>query len=363
MASASSACRKASSRPAGSTTRSARSTASRRAASRSVAAPSQAASTSSASTGRPAAAMIPSTRRVRDSIPPDSGQEEVAQVRRERRPGVHLGREQLLDQERVALRATGDRLHQGGRERLAADLLQESRHLAAVEPAQLDARRPAAALELRQDGKEGMAPVELVGAEGCDERRSPAAQASREVGEQLERGSVGPVDVLEHEDEGAGHTVEEAPDSLEHPAATPGTEPAPRGGRTEVREQRGQLRPGKVDELVGALAEALDEAAERLDEWRVWQKVGAELDTRAHGDGGPAGHLARCEVLDEAALANPGLAAEQDHRALGPDGYRLLQGAQLRLATHEDRAGATSAHWGTLPCSPRPVKVRTAPAK
>ncbi len=279
---------------------------------------------------------------------PDARQEKVPQRRRKRRRRPGVGRDELLGEERVALRAAGDRLEERGRDRLAPDRPHEPGYLGPVEPIQLDATGAPASLELGEHGQERMPPVELVGPVRRQQQRPPMAEPPRQVGEELESGLVGPVDVLEHDDEGLGRPIEDAAHGLVHPAPAHGAGPGDLRARLEVRQQGGQVGAGGPEKLVGAVSQRLDQPSEGLDERRVRQEFGAEPHARADGNRRPARRRARCQLPDEPALADARLAAEKHHRALGAGGDRLLESAQLRLAADEEGAGAADAHRGTV---------------
>ncbi len=95
--------------------------------------------------------------------------------------------------------------------------------------------------ELGEDGEERMPPVELVGSVGRHDRRPALAEPPREVGEELESRLIGPVDVLQHEDEGLGRAIEETSHCLVHPAVAPA---AVAGSRRRVA--RGRAATGRA---------------------------------------------------------------------------------------------------------------------
>jgi hypothetical protein len=179
-------------------------------------------------------------------------------------------------------------------------------------------------------------------AEGGQQQHPRIARRAGEMAQEQERRRVGPVPVLEHEQD--------------RPAAEPheqvghrGVQPVALGVRIgvdrrrqmpdaggEVRDQPRQLaarRAQRGAELVG-----IDDArrmVERLDERPVGRAHDGVARAVEHERAG-AGRLGR-ELAQQAALARPGLAAEQHHAAalaLG-HGHERPQRLELRRAPDE----------------------------
>ena len=281
------------------------------------------------STRREGSARVPSRARRRSRSVPGS---------EARWPGVDG--EELLDEERVAVRPSRDRLDERFGS-IVPDRANERAHPPAVETVEVHARRAPAALQLGEDGDERVSPVQLVGPERRHDRRPAAPEPAREVGQELEARPVGPVNVLEHEDQAPGRSIEQFADRLVHATTAHGVRR--RMARRGIRQQRRQHRGRRAEHLAGAVAQCLDEPAEPVDERRVRQDVGAQLDAGANRRHG-AGRRARHQLRHETALADARLSANQDHRARASVGDGCLESMQVFIAADEDGAGATHAH-------------------
>ena len=155
--------------------------------------------------------------------------------------------------------------------------------------------------QLSEQDAQRVGPGQLVVAVRREHQRRQAAQPSRQVTEQVERGLVGPVEVLEDQHGGLGD----------------------------------RLRQG-IDEVAGT-GSLLHESRE------VAAELGGEVEQRTVGtrrtEGlGPADDDAdrapRSELVDEGGLARAGLAPDEDQRPLAPlddlgeaegDGVELLR--------------------------------------
>ena len=92
--------------------------------------------------------------------------------------------------------------------------------LGPIEAPELEAFRATAALLLGEERQQRVAPVELVGAIGRDEDDRALPQIASEKAEQLEGRPVGPMDVLDHDEQRRSRRepLEEEEDVLEQPA-------------------------------------------------------------------------------------------------------------------------------------------------
>ena len=117
-------------------------------------------------------------------------------LRHRLRPGLGQLPQHLLDEERVAVRA---RVH-ARRDLVAAEhRASECRHVIERQPAQVDAVKRTAALELAERRRERRVPAELgVAIRAEHEDRSRAARAQQEAREQ-QGSAIGPVKVVDHE--------------------------------------------------------------------------------------------------------------------------------------------------------------------
>jgi hypothetical protein len=127
------------------------------------------------------------------------------------------GAEDLLDQERVALRAVVHDVHELGLGGGGQNGLQLRGDLVASEARQLYVLHGAHALPAGQQRAQRVGAVELVGAVRDDEQYADAAERAYEQGDQVERGRVGPVEVLddEHERPLGGEAAEDAEHELQ----------------------------------------------------------------------------------------------------------------------------------------------------
>ena len=196
-----------------------------------------------------------------------------------------------------------------------------------------------------------MVKVEVVGPDGRHDRESLGAQVAGQEGEQVAGRRVGPVEVLDDEDDGGRGA--EPPEQAEEPLEDPALEPvAPRKrGKLRLRPvgqlgdepgELGRRRPDRVTQLPSR--DLGDQRPEDLDDRAERQAVVAERDAAPGQDqrvgpsvGADPGH----ELGDQAALADPGLAVDQRERRLTVGGRRdgRLELCELRAATDEDRAG------------------------
>ena len=133
-------------------------------------------------------------------------------------------RQQLLDEERIALRATLDRLEHLEARALAEDRADLRVELRAAEPADLDADDPGQALHLRQPRPERVTPVQLVGAVGTDDGQPLGPRVPGEEGQHVTGGAVGPVQVLDDEED--RDALAERSQEHEQPFEDPRLDPA-----------------------------------------------------------------------------------------------------------------------------------------
>ena len=109
------------------------------------------------------------------------------------------GRDQLLGEERVALGTGQDPVDHGRRDRLAGDGLEVLGQLGPAEGGELDPLQVGEADQLGQQRPQGMAAVQLVGAVAGHQGDPAPAQGPDQEGQQVAGGAVGPVEVLDHQ--------------------------------------------------------------------------------------------------------------------------------------------------------------------
>ena len=154
----------------------------------------------------------------------------------------------------------------------------------------------------------------LVGAQR-EHEQDPAAQLVREESEQLARGTVGPVEVLDHEHQRllGGDRVEELAARLEQAADAGRSRLRCLVVRGESGDQTGQLRPGRPGpSAYGVRAAARDQVAEELGDRGVGEDLLAERYAPADEHLAAGGLHGVAELLDGAALADPGRPLDQD---------------------------------------------------
>jgi hypothetical protein len=218
----------------------------------------------------------------------DAAQQDVLEARGQAAPVVGSrvgGGEQLLGEERVALRAAVDLADEPVVRSRPDDAGQQVGDLGTVEAAHLEPLRPAAAVQLGQERAQGMAAVQLVGAVG-QHHEQPGLEVADEEGEQVQGRAVGPVQVLHHQHGRGpvGQALQQGEQRLEQLRLPPGA--AGQAGRAlllpELGQQPGQQRPAGPDQLVqGLRLEPAAQAAERLGQGRVRQRRLAQLDAAA----------------------------------------------------------------------------------
>ena len=138
--------------------------------------------------------------------------QELAEGGRQRAGRAAGGGEQLLGEERVALAARVQPRDEPGIGGVAEDPGDLSRELGGREGLELDPLHSFAALLLGHERAQRMASVQLVAAIGADEQDALVAQAAQQRGEELEGRAVGPMQVLDRDQEGrvGGQLVEQS---------------------------------------------------------------------------------------------------------------------------------------------------------
>ena len=110
-----------------------------------------------------------------------------------------------------------DLVDEVGRRRLVEDRGQQGVGRRRVEPSEVDAFDQTAPVELGQPRQERMAAVELVGAEGHDQDDPVAPELADQERDRFARRRVGPVEVLDDEEDGVDlrQALEDAEDGIE----------------------------------------------------------------------------------------------------------------------------------------------------
>jgi hypothetical protein len=255
-------------------------------------------------------------------------QQQVPQ-RRGQLDALPVRRQQLLGEEGVALRAGLDLVDQRRVGRLAEDAGQQLGQLAAVQPSELQALGPAAALQLRQERPQRVAAVQLVAAVG-QHQRHPAAKVPDQEAEQVAGGPVGPVQVLHHQQDTAvgGQAVQHPQQQLEQPARRGRARLAGRGRRrrrSELGHQAGQLGARPAERPLQLLrVQQPTERSQRLHHRRIGDRAVAHVQAAAaERQRPPPPHPLR-QLADQPGLAHTGLA--RHHHRGGRAGQRAFEG-------------------------------------
>jgi hypothetical protein len=110
-------------------------------------------------------------------------------------------------------------------------------------------------------------------------------------------------------------------------------------GWAEVGDQPRQLRPaGSDDVLEGGRVELADQLAQRLRDGRVWQGTLPGVQAVADEYASACRVRAGSELAQQAGLADPGLAAQQQHTRRAT-GQRAIEPGEFLGAADELRAG------------------------
>ncbi len=277
--------------------------------------------------------------------PVEPHEEEVGEVLGEAPAAAEEGADQLLDVEGVALRTLHDAfdvvvvlLAEGLA--LAADhLLDQAAHGAGRERVELHPLDPGEADPLGHALAQRVAPVHLVGAEGHHDQAAALEAAGEQEADQVARAGVGPVGVLDDEDDGSegGEVLDEDVHRLEHLGAVEAL------GGLVGRRAVAQPGQGGVEVLLDELGGDLAHLGEHLREGEVGHGGLAEVETVAD-EGAPAvGGEAVERLGQQAGLADACVAREEKHPGvLGPGG-RAEQDLELAV-TADEALGPAPVH-------------------
>ena len=195
---------------------------------------------------------------------------------------------------------------------------------------QRDHRQPE---QLRDHAAERVAPVQVIGAVRADDGDALAVQHAGEERDQMAGAGVGPVQVLDDQQDRAfrGQLGQQAEHRAEHLLAGQARPVDLVGLLVAVREQARQHRAG-LDRLL----DARRGGAERVRERQVRDAV-ADLGALAaqHGEAVALGDPHR--LVDQAGLADAGVAADEpgDRAARGGVVQEGAQPGQLRIPSHQ----------------------------
>jgi hypothetical protein len=243
--------------------------------------------------------------------------------------GPHNG-QQLLGEERVALRPGEHVLHQIGGRRCPQDADQLRPRLGLVEPRQLQALDRAAAVQLGQIRPQPLL-AWLVVAVGHHQQHPLPAQVADQEGQQVAGGAVGPVQVLDHQHQrGLLAQAPQQPEQQLEQAGLSGLLGLAGAVRfTEGGQHAGQLGPGRADQLPhGAGAEVAEQGPQGLYDRGIRQGGIADRHTAPGQHPRLVGGAAAGQLGHQAGLAHTGLAPQQDDGRVsvcGPHPGRLQE--------------------------------------
>ena len=217
-------------------------------------------------------------------------------------------RAQLLGEQRVALRARPQPADEVALRRRPEDVGELLGELGLGERPQLDAPRARLALQLGQQRPQRVAAMQLVGAVAQQHEQALRADRAREEGEERARGAVGPVQVLDEQDEGLRlrEGVQQCQQRLEQAALR-----RPGGRAGQAGQERGQLLAQVGVEGVERRIAAAGQRTQRRDQRGVGQLAVAEIEAlaREHTGAGRL-HAALC-FGEQPALADAGLTRDE----------------------------------------------------
>jgi hypothetical protein len=257
-------------------------------------------------------------------------------------------RQQLLGEERVALRAGEHGIHQVGGRRRPKDCAQLGQRLGPLEARQLQTLDRTGPAKLGQVGPRPRPPG-LVAAVGDHQQHPLAAQVSDQERQQVAGRAVGPVQVLDHQQQRCllAEAADQTQQQLEQARLRVLAGRASGLRFAEGGEQAGKLWPGRADEPAHRVrAELGDQRPQHLHDRGIRQgPVGHRHAAAAKHPGGGGGATSG-QLGDQARLADAGFAPQQDDgrfAGCGPHPGRL-EDIQLLDAADECRARHAAAH-------------------
>ena len=255
---------------------------------------------------------------------------ELEPARARLQPPAHRQRaRELLDEERQALGAVVERVHQGGRRPVRQQRREQLRRRRLVERRERQIVEVTAAAQVVAQPAEHVVAREPGGAIGADDQQRQLLQGGREPAQQRERRLVGPLQVVQQHERGADR-LERAPDGLEDRRPV-----AARRRLAELGQQQRQV-PAQRPEAVEPVRAGAQESAQDGHQRAVGSDGGAAPRAAQHEHVRP-----RRELLGEPGLADAGLAAQEQQRAVAVAGPHERVGQQRALGlTTEERAAS-----------------------
>ena len=272
--------------------------------------------------------------------PLDPEHQRVAQRPGEGAAAVEARSQELLHEQRVALRARVEAFHQLGCRRGAEDVAQRAGQLVTRQRRELDPAHARIALQLGKQWAERMAAVQLVEPIRGHDEHALVKEAPRQVGQERAGGAVGPMDVLQHEQDGGAlaQVVQQREDGLEQ--STLGARVAAGGGPIAQRRHEGsELGARGGGEGLERCVTVPRQRPKRRQERSVGKLAVAEVDALAGERVATAFSGAGDKLGHQPGLAHPGVACHESEGGGARFGVRerRLELGQLCLAT--DQAG------------------------
>ncbi len=248
--------------------------------------------------------------------PVEAHQQHLGQVGRHPSPATR-GRDQLLDEEGVALRPVDDRRQLGVIEPGRHQLADEGPHCLVGQPVERDpVHQPG---PLRHLAAERVAPVQVVGAVRRHQAHRARERPCEQVAEEVAGRSVRPVEILDDDEQRRllGRRLEQPVDGSEELAAPGLLTFGLRAERAAARLQPGEDRSFD-DDLRHDRGQRGPEVLQHLGEGQIRERALAEVDAMPDHDP-PAGGVGQVGELGE----HPGLPnaciARQEHGAAAPE--------------------------------------------
>ena len=273
-----------------------------------------------------------------------------------------LDPDQFLHEEGVAARTSMDPVDLGVVGEATHDRGDLSGDVGAIEPLQVQAARPRIALEFGQPGHDRVAVRQSVGPDGQHEQQAVSFEVAGQEGHEVARPPIDPVQVLEDQQRrGVGTEVAEQPQHEPEQARLGETRTRVRGGIASAGSSRDDPSdPGQepADLLAGRTQDGRDafrwqvaqEGSQRFGQRRVRQAVVGQVQAATDEDARAIVLGAGDELLDQARLADAGLAGHDDDArlAVGCARERRAQRGELRRSPDELRTRDQANHRASL---------------
>jgi hypothetical protein len=222
---------------------------------------------------------------------------------------ITLGSEQLLSQERVAIRASEDALdgHKGGWS--AEDAAQQPTEVLTAEGCELDSFEVPGPVKLDQNVLQWVLRVEFVATVRRHDQETLMANHPDEEYQQIQCRAICPVEIFNdhHNRLSLRQPVKEAEEQLEQPRPRESTDRFTRARRRYARQQSCEVVGSRTEELVELCGvEVAGEATQRINDRAVRQAATTQLEAPTKHDLGLIAHLSG-ELFHQPGLADTGL--------------------------------------------------------